>query len=130
VERNVLDREQEFPPWVHFRVLAPRRQKNVDRKDDEIRRHDPQRAANEKAFEAHRLTTVQRGEQLPADQVTAKDEEQIDSDPTPTMDATGHRKTHDAGVVNNDNDDGERPQKIEARLAFAISKTRINDLGK
>ena len=46
------------------------------------------------------------------------------------MDAAGQRKAHDAGVVNNDHDDGERAEKIETRLAFAILKTRINSRQK
>ena len=63
--------------------------------------------------------------QLSADQITAQDEEEIDADPAPTMHATGHWKAHDAGVVNDDDDDGERAEKIESRLAFAILKTGI-----
>jgi hypothetical protein len=42
------------------------------------------------------------------------------------MHPAGQRKTHNAGVVNNDHDDRERTEKVEARLAFAIGKTRIN----
>jgi hypothetical protein len=37
-----------------------------------------------------------------------------------------HGKPHDAGVINNDDNDGERAKKIEPRLPFAISKSRIN----
>ena len=36
------------------------------------------------------------------------------------------RESHDAGVINNYNDDGERPEKIEAGLAFTIRETRID----
>ena len=42
------------------------------------------------------------------------------------MDAAGHRKTHDASVVNDDDDNRERAEKIEARLTFAILKARID----
>jgi catechol 2,3-dioxygenase-like lactoylglutathione lyase family enzyme len=46
------------------------------------------------------------------------------------MHAAGRGKTHDAGVVNDDDDDGERAKKIETGLAFAILKSRIEfDLG-
>jgi hypothetical protein len=38
----------------------------------------------------------------------------------------GHGKTHDARVINDDDDDGERTKKIESRLPLAISKSRIN----
>ncbi len=46
------------------------------------------------------------------------------------MDATGHRKAHDAGVVNDDHDDGERAEKVETRLAFAILKARIDGVSR
>ena len=42
------------------------------------------------------------------------------------MDATGHRKAHDAGVIDDDHDNGQGPEKVETWLAFAIFKTRIN----
>lgn len=44
------------------------------------------------------------------------------------MDAAGHRKAHDAGVVNDHDDDCERAEKIEAGLAFAILKAGIDGL--
>jgi hypothetical protein len=46
------------------------------------------------------------------------------------MHATGPRKTHDAGVVNDDDDDGERTEKIETGPAFAIFKSRVNNCGR
>ena len=46
-------------------------------------------------------------QQLPTDQVTAEDEEQIDTDPAETMRAAGKREAHNPGVVNDHNDDGE-----------------------
>lgn len=64
--------------------------------------------------------------QLPADQVTAQDEEKIDPDPTETMGFARQRKSHDAGVINNDDDNGQRPEKIETGLAFTIGETRID----
>jgi hypothetical protein len=42
------------------------------------------------------------------------------------MHLTGHRKAHDTGVVNDDDDDRERAEKIEAGLAFATLKARID----
>ena len=65
-------------------------------------------------------------EQLPADQIAAEDEEEIDADPAETMDVAGKRETHDTGVVNDDNDDGEGAEKIETGLARAIREARIN----
>ena len=48
----------------------------------------------------------ERREQLATDQVSAEDKEQIDSDPTEPVHAAGERKAHDAGVINDDYDDG------------------------
>jgi hypothetical protein len=42
------------------------------------------------------------------------------------MDPAGQRKAHDAGVINDNHDDGEGAEKVEAGLALAISKPRIN----
>jgi hypothetical protein len=42
------------------------------------------------------------------------------------MHAARKRKAHDAGVINDDYDDGQRTQKIETGLAFTIGKARIN----
>ena len=64
--------------------------------------------------------------QLAADQITAEDEEKIDPDPAPAMNAAGDGKAHDAGVVNDHHDNGECAEKIETRLAFAICKTGID----
>ena len=63
---------------------------------------------------------------MSADQITAEDKEEIDTNPAPTMHASGHGETHDAGVINDDNDDRECAKKIEPRLALAIGKSRIN----
>ena len=63
---------------------------------------------------------------MPADQVTAEDEEEIDTDPAETVCVTGKREAHDAGVVKNDNDDGERAEQIETGLALAVLKARID----
>ena len=125
MERDVLDREKKFPPRLHFRVLAPGRHQNVDRENDEIGRHDSQSAAREKAFEIDMSILCERREQLATDQITAEEEEKINTDPTPAMDAAGHREAHDSGVVNDNHDNGERTEKIETRLTFAILKARI-----
>jgi hypothetical protein len=42
------------------------------------------------------------------------------------MNAAWQREAHDPGVVNDDDNDRERTEKIETRLTLAISKTRIN----
>jgi hypothetical protein len=41
------------------------------------------------------------------------------------MNAPRQRKTHDAGVVNDHDDDSERAEKIETGLAFAIGESWI-----
>jgi hypothetical protein len=63
---------------------------------------------------------------LAADQVAAESEEEIDPDPAEAMSVDGKRKTHDPGVVDNHDDDREGAKKIEARLALAIKKARVN----
>jgi hypothetical protein len=66
------------------------------------------------------------GEQLAADQITTKNKEQIDTDPAEAVHSPGQFESEQRGVVNNDHDDRKRAEKIEARLAFAISKARID----
>src|SRR5947209_17884332 len=61
VERDVLNRNHEFPPRVHVRVFPPRRQKNVGRQDDEIGGHDPQRASRKKTTKMNSLSASERG---------------------------------------------------------------------
>jgi hypothetical protein len=63
---------------------------------------------------------------LAANQITAKHEEKIDTDPAKTMHTTSQRKTHDAGVINDDYHDRERAEKIETWLTFAIAEARID----
>jgi hypothetical protein len=63
---------------------------------------------------------------LAADQVTTKDKEKIDTDPAEAVHSTGQFESEKRRVVNDDNNDCERTEKIEAWLAFAISKARIN----
>jgi hypothetical protein len=36
------------------------------------------------------------------------------------------RKAHDAGVINNDNDDGQATEKIQTRLTFTIGEPWID----
>ena len=52
--------------------------------------------------------------------------EEIDADPAPTINPPRHREPHDAGVVDDNNDDREGAKEIETRLAFAILKARID----
>jgi hypothetical protein len=63
---------------------------------------------------------------LASDQVTAEDKEEIDADPAEAMGAARKREAHDAGVVDNYNDDRDGAEKIEARLALAVGKARVN----
>ena len=135
-EPEVLDGEQEFPGRKHLRVLAPGRQENVNSENNEVSRQNPQRAPDKEApeLDAPRARPTARGraisnqgrKELTADQVAAKDKEEIDADPAEAMDAAGERETHDAGVVNNNDYDRERAEEIETRLALAIGKARID----
>jgi hypothetical protein len=63
---------------------------------------------------------------LAANQVTAQNEEKIDADPPPAIDAPSCRKAHDTGVINDDDNNRQGAEKVEARLTFAILEARIN----
>jgi len=63
---------------------------------------------------------------LPADQVTAEDEEKINTDPAEAINAAGQFESEKRRVINDDNNDGERTEKIEARLTFAPLKARVD----
>jgi hypothetical protein len=67
-----------------------------------------------------------RREQLAAYQVTAKDKEKIDTDPAETIDSPGQFESEKRRVINDDYDDGERSEKIETGLTFAICEARID----
>src|SRR6059058_3827515 len=127
MERDVLHRQQKFPERLrHLGIFAPRRQQKINSKHDEVGRHDSQRAACEEPAEFDALIARKRGEQLAADQITAKDKEKIDTDPAEAVHSPGQFESEKGGVINNDYDDRKRAEKIEAGLAFAISKARIN----
>jgi hypothetical protein len=63
---------------------------------------------------------------LAADQITTQNKEQIDTDPAEAVQAPRQFESEKRGVINDDYDNGKRSEKIEAGLAFAISKTRID----
>ncbi len=127
MKRNVLDREKKFPERLcHVGILPPRRQQKVNRQNDKVRRHDPQDAASEEAPKLDRLFARERGEQLSADQVTAEDEKKIDADPAEAINAAGQFESEKRRVINDDDDDGERTEKIETRLTFAMLKARVD----
>jgi len=127
VKRNVLDRQKKFPERLrHVGILAPRRQQEVNRQNDKVSRHDSEDAASKEAPKLDRLFACERSEQLPADQVTAEDEEKIDTDPAKAINAARQFESEKRRVINDDNNDGERTEKIETRLTFAILKARVN----
>jgi len=97
-----------------------------NREDHEVGRHDPQDASCEEAPKLDRLFACERGEQLAAYQVTTEDKEKIDTDPAEAINAAGQFESEKRRVINDDNNDGKRTEKIETRLAFAISKARID----
>src|SRR4029077_12303339 len=98
----------------------------INRQDDEVGRHNSQRPAAEKAAEFDALMPRKRVEQLAADQITAKHKEKIDTNPAEAIYSAGQFESEQCGMVNNDDDDRERAKKIEAGLAFAILKARID----
>ena len=63
---------------------------------------------------------------MPADQVTTKDKEKIDTDPPEAVHSAGQFESEKRGVINNNYEDRKRTEKIEAGLAFAILKARID----
>jgi hypothetical protein len=89
-------------------------------------RHDSQRAPGEEPAELDALIARKRGEQLAADQITAKDKEKIDPDPAEPVHSPRQFESEKRGVINDDHDDRERSEKIESGLAFAILKARID----
>jgi len=63
---------------------------------------------------------------LSADQVTAEDEKKIDTDPAEAINAAGQFESEKRRVINDDDDDGQRTEKIETRLTFAMLKARVD----
>ncbi len=63
---------------------------------------------------------------MPADQITAEDEEKIDTDPAEAINAAGQFESEKCRVINDDNNNGEGTEKIEARLTFATLKARVD----
>jgi len=63
---------------------------------------------------------------LTADQVTAEHEEEVDANPTETMDAAGKRETEKGSVVEDHQDNRERAEEIQTGLTFAMRKARID----
>jgi hypothetical protein len=63
---------------------------------------------------------------LAADQVTAEDKEKINTDPAETIDSPRQFESEKRGMINDDHDNGERTQKIETRLTFAMCEAWID----
>jgi len=126
---EVLDGEKKFPERKHFRILAPRRQQEIDGEDNQIRRQNAQGAPGEESSELDGLTTRERREQLSTNEVTAQNEEEIDADPAEAIEAAGRFESEERGVIDGDDDDGQRAEKIEARLALTMCETRV-DFGR
>ena len=72
------------------------------------------------------MITRKRCEQLPADQVTAENKEKIDTDPAEAVHSSRQFESKKRCVINDDDNDRKCAKKIEARLAFAILKARID----
>jgi hypothetical protein len=63
---------------------------------------------------------------LSADQVTTEDEEKINTDPAEAINAAGQFESKKRRVINDDDYDGDRSEKIETRLTFATLKARVD----
>jgi len=64
-------------------------------------------------------------QKLAADQIAAKNKEKIYANPTPLVHAARQWKTHDASVVDYNDNDCQRPKEIEIGLAVPIPEPRI-----
>jgi len=125
-EPDVLDRKEKLPERENFRILPPRWQEKVNREHHKIGRENAQGAAGKESPEFDVVAARKRREELAADQITAEDEEEINADPAETIEAARRFETEERGVINRDNDDCQRPKKIEARLALTSREARID----
>jgi|SRR5215471_5802336 len=126
VQRYVLNGEQKFPERLsHVRILAPCGKQKVDPENHEIGRHDPQGAPHVKSAQIHVFIARELCQELAAYQIAAKNKKKVYADPTPAMDAIRQWKTHDTGVVNDDDDNCQGPKKIEPGLPLSVPKPRI-----
>jgi len=126
VQRDVLKGEQKFPERLgHIRILAPQGQQKIDCENEKVGRQDPQSPACVESSQIQTVIARELREKLAANQITAKNKEKIYTDPTPAVHATRPRKTHDAGVINNNSDDCHRPKEIETGLPLSILEPRI-----
>ena len=125
-EADVLDRKEKFPERENLRIFPARRQEKVDRENDKIGRENAQGAAGKEAPEFDLVAARERREELAADQITAEDKEEVDADPTETIEPARRFETEKRGVINRDNDDRQRAKKIETRLALTSREARID----
>jgi hypothetical protein len=79
-------------------------------------RERPQNTACVEPWQIQTVIARELCQKLATNQIPAKNKKKIYTDPTPPMHATGQRKTHDAGVINDDDDDCQRPKQIETGL--------------
>jgi hypothetical protein len=121
-----LDRDDKFPERKHFGVLAPGGQEGVDRKHDEIGRQNAQDPPGKETSQLDGLVTGKWREELPADQVTAQDEKEIDADPAEAIEASRSFETEKRGMINRDDDDSCSAEKIEPGLALTLSEARVD----
>lgn len=126
VQRDVLNGEQEFPERLsHVRILAPWWNKKIYREYHEIGGHDPQSTARVESWQIQLGIAGELRQKLTTNQIPAENKKKIHTDPTPSMDAIRKRKSHDTGVINNHDDDCQRPEEIETGLSLSIPKPRI-----
>jgi hypothetical protein len=110
-QSEVLRKGQEFPERRHSLELAyRRRKKRVSQHNYQISGQNPERAAPVKLPDGERFPGDGTGEQLPANKVAAQDEEKVDANPPIPIDSKGQTKSEEARVINNDRNNGYRPQ--------------------
>lgn len=64
-------------------------------------------------------------EKLSCDQVTTKNKEEINANPSEAMPVVWKLEAVDSRVVKYHQDDRERPQEIESGLTFALDETWV-----
>jgi hypothetical protein len=63
---------------------------------------------------------------LIADQVTAQNKEEIDADPAEAIEVSRGFEAEKRGVINRDDDDSYRAEKIKPGLALTSGETRVD----
>src|SRR5438093_8540210 len=130
MQRDVLNGQQKFPERLgHIRILAPRGKQKVNRENHKVRWHDPQDAARVESRQIQMLATRDLRQELAANQIAAENKKEIDADPTPSMDATRQRETHDASVIRSEEHTSELQSLTNLVCRLLLEKKKKSTTG-